>query len=179
MNIKDKEDLIDEIRHLDKIINEGIDSAVKEEWIRACDNLNGIKDTKKYWNQFSKLVGSFKAKVYSDLKLNGHTATTDQERSECFATHMENTCKTPLGPEFNEEHKNKVENHINTNNNIYNPLNQVSEENDNSFPNVNEDAKENKTFNKITVEDIKIHIRKAPNKAPGDTVLPQYLKMRT
>ena len=51
-------DLIDEIKNLDNIIKNGTDELIQREWRKSCDNLNGIKDSKKYWTQFSKLVGS-------------------------------------------------------------------------------------------------------------------------
>ena len=94
---------------------------------------------------------NFYGTIYSDIKLNGETATTDQERSEFFATHMENTCKTPLGPEFNEEHKINVENHIKTNQYIYEPLNEMPVGNAESLLNENDDLNENKVFKKSTV----------------------------
>ena len=111
----DKDDLIEEIKELDNIINEGTNNAVKQEWRSACENLNGIKDAKKYWSRFSMLVGSFKTKLYADIKYDDKTATTDQERANAFASHMKNTCKTPDGKEFDDAHREAVEDHINSN----------------------------------------------------------------
>ena len=85
-----KNDIITEIKELDSIINQYTSKAIREDWIKACDRLNAIKDSKLYWRHFSRLVGNFKQKVYSDLKLHGKTATMDQERADIFADHMEN-----------------------------------------------------------------------------------------
>ena len=46
-----------------------------------------------------------KEKVYADIKLNGKTATNDDERSSMFAKHMESTCQTLHGSHYDEKHK--------------------------------------------------------------------------
>ena len=88
----------------------------------SCDQLNAINDAKKYWTHFSSLVGTYKQKVYNDLKQDGKTATTDQERSKFFAKHMENTCQTLKGPQFNSDHKEAVDKFISNNEYIFKPL---------------------------------------------------------
>ena len=84
----EKADLIEEIKSLNSIINVQTDQNTREEWIKACDKLNAISDSKKYWQHFSKLVEKFKNKVYADLKRNGETATNDKDRASFFAEHM-------------------------------------------------------------------------------------------
>ena len=148
---------------------------MKNEWRTACENLNSMKDAKKYWSQFSRLVGSFKIKLYPDIKLNGKTATTDQERAETFASHMQNTCKTPEGKEFDEQHKKNVEEHIMANKFLYNPLNNISKNDHDNIENLTKN--DEKFLKKITVKELKIHIMKTPNKAPGDSIYPQHLKI--
>ena len=94
IDINEKNDLIEEIKALNDIINKHTNSIIKEEWHKSCDQLNAIKDAKKYWSHFSKLIGTYKMKVYSDLKYKDQTAITDQERSEVFSQHLQNTFKT-------------------------------------------------------------------------------------
>ena len=43
-----------EIKNLDIIINECTDQLLKEEWIKDCDRLNGLKDAKKKVSQYVK-----------------------------------------------------------------------------------------------------------------------------
>ena len=64
-------------------------------------------------------MGKFKGKVYADLKKNGITATKDSDRANLFVQQMEETCKTPEGPEYDREHKTLVENNIKSNEYIF------------------------------------------------------------
>ena len=144
-----KDDIIDEIKNLDEIINNGTDEIIRDDWRKSCDNLNSIKDPKQYWSKFSKLVGTFRTKIYADIKLNNQTATNDQDRADFFATHMSNTCKTPEGEEFNQEHKNNVDKFINTHDSIFKPQtdpnNQTNEFNpDDPEPEINNSSEDNR-----------------------------------
>merc|ERR1712105_548803 len=105
---------------------------IKEEWTKSCDNLNAISDAKKYWIHFSTLVGTFKQKVYNDIKQNNKTATNDQERADFFANHMEKTCQTLTGPQFDNTHKITVDNFISNNPFIFKPLTSIEHENYNN-----------------------------------------------
>ena len=188
-NHTDKEDLIDEIRNLDEIISNGTDSIIRDEWRKSCDSLNSIKDPKQYWSKFSRLVGTFKTKIYADIKLNDKTAINDQDRADFFATHMSNTCKTPEGNEYNQEHKDNVDKFVNSNHSIFKPQNETETNEDINPDNpdditippekVEETNVNEKLIKTITPEEIKKHVKKTPNKAPGDKVFVQHLKIGT
>ena len=68
-----RNNLIEEIKELNKIINQSTNQLIKDDWAKSCDQLNAIQDSKKYWAHFSRLVGNFNQKVYSDLKFNKQT----------------------------------------------------------------------------------------------------------
>lgn len=180
----DSAELIDEIKKLDEIINQGTDKMLQDEWIKSCDNLNGIKDPIKYWSLFSKLTGSFKKKVYADIKLNNQTATNDQERAEHFATHMSNTCQPQVGPDFDQEHKNSVDDFVKNNDNVFKPLTFADlDENldDPDEPEVEHESMKGtkELLEKITSKQIKKNIMKTQNKSPGGKIFVQHLKMGT
>ena len=86
--------------------------------------------------------------------MNGKTATTDQERADTFADHMENTCKTPEGDQFDQKHKEDIENHVKSHPSVFNP-----------FPEINNSA-EVPIEQEITIEEIKNRLLATPNKGP-------------
>ena len=175
----EKSDLLDEVKNLENIINAKTDNVVREEWRKACDNLNAVTDSKKYWKHFSQLVGKFKSKVFADLKQGDLVATTDEERSNFFAQHMSNVCQTLTGDHYDENHKNKVEDTIEENKYIFTPLtgreethDAQNDPNDISDPNI-------KVVRTISEKEVKEAIKSTPNKAPGDKVYAQHLKHHT
>ena len=48
------------------------------------------------------------------------TATTDEGRAKMFADHMADVCKTPIGDQYDQTHKQYVENEIKEKQNIFN-----------------------------------------------------------
>ena len=100
---------------------------------------------------------------------------------------MSNTCKTPEGTEFNQEHKEIVNDFINSNNFIFTPqTNEIPTNTDDSNPDdpipissnqteVGKETKDTEEVTKtITSEEIKKHVKKTPNKAPGDKIFVQH-----
>ena len=89
---------------------------------------------------------------------------------------MKETCKTPIGKEFDEPHKKNVEDHISLNAHCYKPLNEMPKHADNNNNQPNNKTNEN-ILKKISIKELKLHIMKTPNKAPGDSIYPQHLKI--
>ena len=83
---------------------------------------------------------------------------------------MENVCKPLEGKQFDQEHIKTVENHINSNPKIFNPLPEIIDTNQSTIDEIESE---------ITVAEIKSRIKSTPNKAPGDKIFAQHLKNGT
>jgi hypothetical protein len=92
------------------------------DWQKACDRLNGIHNSKKFGTKFSMLTGQSKKNLNPDIVANGMTCTTEQEQADAFADHIEKTCQTPASSQYSTSHKQRVDDLIQTNHTILNPL---------------------------------------------------------
>ena len=76
-------------------------------------------------------------KVYADIKRNGEIGTTDEQRSNMFADHMESVCKPLEGTYYDNDYRIKVNNIINKNPKLFKPSNEP-EKHDESLLNSDE-----------------------------------------
>ena len=74
--------MFNEIKEINFALKESMDKNLKDEWHKACDELNAISESKKYWQKFKQLTGQFKGRVYPNLKYKSKIATTDAEKAE-------------------------------------------------------------------------------------------------
>ena len=106
---------------------------------------------------------------------------------------MEKTCKTLEGPDFDNDHKELVDNFIEKNPLLFKPISitteDTSEEPSNDSSNIDDPVNTQSDTNQndpnelivdsITLDEVKKIIKKMPNKAPGDKVYPKHLKNGT
>ena len=110
---------------LNKIKNE-IKKEIKQfkinQWAHDC---NSVKlDSKRNWSKTKSMIGKQnKQKSIPILKDNTSTANSDQEKAEMFVNNLEKTfCHNDPPNKYNDTFKNDVEQFIDINDNLFNPI---------------------------------------------------------
>ncbi|EFA13629.1 putative RNA-directed DNA polymerase from transposon X-element-like Protein [Tribolium castaneum] len=76
-------------------------------WRETCSGLN-YRDGKRFWNKLKILTGQ-KSNPRHFLKVNNQFITTDTDKANAYAKHLEKIFQIPEDPLFNDSHKKRVE----------------------------------------------------------------------
>ena len=170
-----------EVLRLQKLINKRTKDLKKQQILkrrenltRKCHELNCTKDSTKFFRLFDELTQSkgSKQQLSSTISLSdGTKATTDKEKSELFASHLEKCHQINEYHGFNDSWRNTVENYVNDRSIAF-------KVNKNDFYTAEEPGDDDVLVCDISVEEIADNPKRCKDKsAPGkDKITYQMLK---
>ena len=132
----------------------------EEDLDRYTTGLDGERDPKKIWQGFNRIRGG-KAQAITNnpvIQENGEPSENDKEKANAFAKTMGKILNTHQGPIFDDDFKKVIDDEINSNPHLFNPLqNKIIEPGD-----------KKEILRNITISEIKFQLSKTKGRsAPG------------
>lgn len=131
----------------------------QHDWQTFCSKLSTIEDPKQMHRTFKIFKKSYTNQIKSipQLKLPTTVATTDPQKAQALKNSLQQNFQVHQGPQFDTPHTNLVNDHIQQNQHLYNPLNNQTQEQDD----------DHMLIANIQPHDIYNIVKHSKNKAPG------------
>ncbi|XP_013416029.1 uncharacterized protein LOC106177719 [Lingula anatina] len=158
--------------YMTKRVKSAIIQEKQASWENATSSLNSQKMDKNFWQTFKSLTGTGRTKKSGRekqvLKEDGSLTTNNDEKAKAFATTLGKIHNTHEGNIFDDNFKKCVENYVNKNSTLFNPL---------PHPTI-ESGDEHESVSPISVEEIETNLKQTKNTAPGeDEITNAIIKM--